>query len=72
MYINEFFINVLKIYICLKTLLFFLIDPEGAVKQDRHKITATIGLVVHAAGKKLFSLSCIPCLFFCLIISYLF
>lgn len=25
-------------------------DPEGMVKQDRHKITATLGLVVHAAA----------------------
>lgn len=25
-------------------------DPEGAIKQDRYKITATIGLVVHAAA----------------------
>ena len=33
---------------------YYSVDPEGVIKQDRQKITATIGLVVHAAGKKWF------------------
>jgi hypothetical protein len=42
-----------------QSLFFCSADPELAAQgpQNRHKITATLGLVVHAAGKICFSFS---------------